>query len=472
MSLVAIFGTTGVGKSNLAIQLARALSPPARIINADAMQVYAGLDVLTNKVPEHDRHGVDHLLLGFKQPGEQYVVGQWVADAVRAIDETHRRGQIPILVGGTSYWMQHLMFPDRLAGMQPERAPTLSESIAAALASLPPPLLELYNSLPPQPPDAAIDPDAASTLHRLLLNLDPDMAARWHWRDTRKVLRSLRIVKDTGRRPSEILIEQSGTLLRPRYRTLCFWLYAEPPVLNPRLNVRVDEMMQNGLLDEVRSLHGRVSSGSADYTLGIYQSIGYKEFHGYLSAPSQTDEALNEAMENMKSSTRQYAKRQLSWIRNKLLPAIHATNARELTVPTYLLDATDIGEAWMSNVRDPALQITRDFLNASSLPDPRTLSSNARTMLDVAPKPIDPTLILQAQRKVVCAICTADAAQPFMIYESERAAHLRARSHRRLAKKLSPEQHREANRKRQVLKAAVESSSESDVDPHGLFETA
>jgi tRNA dimethylallyltransferase len=83
--LIAIFGTTGVGKSNLAIQLGLALKPGARIINADAMQAYAGLDVLTNKIPEPERHGVEHLLMGFKQPGEQYVVGQWVKDAISAV---------------------------------------------------------------------------------------------------------------------------------------------------------------------------------------------------------------------------------------------------------------------------------------------------------------------------------------------------------------------------------------------------
>ncbi|KAJ7093093.1 tRNA isopentenyltransferase [Mycena epipterygia] len=481
--LIAVFGTTGVGKSNLAIELALHLSQAApksrwkgaRIINADAMQVYAGLDVITNKVPEAERHGVEHLLMGFKQPGEQYVVGQWVNDAICAIDETHMREQIPIVVGGTSYWMQHLMFPDRLSGMQPEQSPVLSESIVHSLASLPPHLLDLFNCLPQQPPDAALDPDAAAALHLLLQNLDPAMAERWHWRDTRKVFRSLRIVKDTGRRPSEILSEQSETLLKPRYRTLCFWLYSEPSILNSRLDSRVDAMMQRGLLDEVRSLHSisqKPTSEGVDYTLGIYQSIvGYKEFHGYLSAPAQTEKAYQEAVENMKISTRQYSKRQISWIRNKLLPAIHATNAQETTVPTYLLDATDTGEAWTSNVRDPAVHITRDFLNSDAMRDPLTLSDLARTMLDVNAKPVDPTSILKAQRKVVCSICTVDATQPFMVDEDRLAAHVRARPHRRLARKMTPEQHREAQRLKQLERtpeATTESASE-DVDSTSLF---
>jgi tRNA dimethylallyltransferase len=92
--LVAIFGTTGVGKSKLAIELALALSVTkkhgwqgARIINADSMQVYAGMDIITNKVPQSERQGVEHLLMGFKQPGEQYIVGEWVNDALKAVSD-------------------------------------------------------------------------------------------------------------------------------------------------------------------------------------------------------------------------------------------------------------------------------------------------------------------------------------------------------------------------------------------------
>ncbi|KAJ7849083.1 tRNA isopentenyltransferase [Mycena olivaceomarginata] len=478
--LIAIFGTTGVGKSNLAIQLALHISNTckgARIINADAMQVYAGLDLITNKVPDAERHGVEHLLMGFKQPGEQYVVGQWVKDAIRAIDETHLREEIPIVVGGTSYWMQHLMFPDRLAGTQPETAPVLSESITSALTSLPPHLLELFNSLPQQPPDAAVDPAAASALHLLLLHLDPAIAARWHWRDTRKVFRSLCIVKDTGRRPSEILSEQAEAVLKPRYRTLCFWLYAEPSVLHRRLDSRVDAMLESGLLDEVRALHSlsqQPASTDTDYTLGIYQSIGYKEFHGYLTAPSQTETAFNDAVENMKLSTRQYAKRQISWIRNKLLPAINATNAEDTTVPTYLLDATDIDEKWISRVRDPALQLSRDFLNSADLPDPLTLSETARAMLEVNDKPVDPTAVLKAQRKVVCSVCTVDPTQPFMVDEGRLAAHLESRPHKRLVNKKTPEQYKEENRLRRLRqtgtpKVTAESEVETETSSGSLF---
>ncbi|KAJ7074395.1 tRNA isopentenyltransferase [Mycena amicta] len=451
--LVAVFGTTGVGKSNLAIQLALNLaqSSPnwkgARIINADAMQVYEGLDVLTNKVPLAEQHGVPHLLMGFKQPGEQYVVGQWVKDAINAIDESHRNKQVPIVVGGTSYWMQHLIFPDRLSGMQPEKSSRLSDSVIAAVAALPPELLNLFNNLPPQPPDAALDPEAAFSLHLLLQNLDPQMATRWHWKDTRKVFRSLSILKETGRRPSEIVSEQSKIVSKPRYDTLCFWLYAEPSVLHPRLDDRVDEMLDRGLLGEVRILQNISQANDSDYTLGIYQSIGYREFHGYLSAESQTDKLFREAVENMKISTWQYAKRQISWIRNKLLPAVHAAK-----VPTYLLEC----DSWVTHVRDPAILITQKFLDNTELPDPSTLSELATTILLGNDKPVDPSAVLNAQRKVICDTCTSDTTKPVMIDENRFSAHCQSRTHRRLARRMTPEQHRAAQQAKQTTRRTAE----------------
>ncbi|KAG6841212.1 hypothetical protein C0991_000874 [Blastosporella zonata] len=234
--LITVCGTTGVGKSNLAIELAVHLSRGtrkdgwrgARIINADSMQVYRGMDVITNKVPEAERQGVEHLLMGFKSPGEQYVVGQWVQDALKEIDDTHRRNEIPIVVGGTSYWMQHLMFPNRLSletnilaplASSSTSSPVMSQELAETVATLTPDLFVLFNNLPEHPPSAQADPDAAYKLHMVLSILDPPVANRWHWKDTRKVLRSLGVIKETGRRPSEIMQDQTKDLSasKPRF---------------------------------------------------------------------------------------------------------------------------------------------------------------------------------------------------------------------------------------------------------------
>lgn len=249
--VIAICGTTGVGKSKLGVELALRLAQHegsgrrwrgARIINADSMQVYAGMDIITNKVPLEERMGVEHLLMDFKRPGEQYVVGQWVQDAIQVvshndcpgglaeqvcaaqIQETHSRNEIPIVVGGTSYWIQHLLFPNRLSsndvinpqpGEQRSVHPS-SSALESRISDLSPRLLELFTDLPKHPPSAVSHPDDALSLHQLLQSLDEPVAARWHWRDTRKVLRSLQIIKEQGRIPSEIINEQANTPLLPR----------------------------------------------------------------------------------------------------------------------------------------------------------------------------------------------------------------------------------------------------------------
>ncbi|KAG1748958.1 IPP transferase-domain-containing protein [Suillus paluster] len=427
--LITICGTTGVGKSKLAIELALKLAQGtharwkgARIINADSMQVYTGMDVITNKVPVTERMGVEHLLMDFKRPGEQYVVGQWVQDAIKAIDETHGMDQIPIIVGGTSYWIQHLIFPNRL----PTPAHSLSDSVAQSVANLPSDLLELLNALPEHPPSAASHPEDAMLLHKLLTALDEPVAQRWHWKDTRKVIGSLRVIKDTGKTPSEIIAEQSQTSLIPRYRTLCFWLYAEPSVLNERLDARVDDMIkarnvlnyqlhtkmlvQQGLLDEIKELRSVASSHirrspdavvtelsdelagqQTDYTLGIYQSIGYKEFHDYLASPEPSRKLFASAVEQMKCGTRQYAKRQIRWLRNKLLPAVYSTNSSvehaAPLLPLYLLDATELGDQWTSHVLNQSECIMKAFLGNETMPDSLSLSERAREMLTIDVKP-------------------------------------------------------------------------------------
>ncbi|KAF8197431.1 tRNA isopentenyltransferase [Pholiota molesta] len=457
--IITICGTTGVGKSKLAIELASHVNRTcrsvgwrgAKIINADSMQIYQGLDVLTNKVPEVERQGIPHLLMGFKKPGEQYVVGEWVQDALKLIDDMHKNNELPIIIGGTSYWIQHLIFPNRLVSKEPSVSETpkvveWSESLQASIASLPPELLTLLENLPEEAPSAKADPDQAFQLHKLLSVLDPIISQRWHWKDTRKVLRSLEILKESGKTPSSIIAEQSTNSIvdsKPRFRTLCFWLYANPSVLNERLDIRVDEMISQGLLKEVEDLREIAKSrplaeseeaSATDYTLGIYQSIGFREFCSYLDSPSES--TFKDATERMKISTRQYAKRQISWIRNKLIPAVDAANIDENIVPLYLLDATTLGDDWVKNVQVPAFEIQDAFLARRDLPDPKLLSETASNLLFVDRKNVDPASILQARKRRICTACTVQDDRPVMIEEGpEWDVHVKTRSHQRMAAK-------------------------------------
>ena len=130
----------------------------------------------------------------------------------------HENNELPIIVGGTSYWIQHLIFPDRLVSkdiIARTPSPDLEEEkswppeLVKSLASLPVELLDIFMNLPVDPPSAKSHPDLAFKLHTLLSVLDSPISQRWHWKDTRKVLRSLEIIKETGKRPSHIIYEQS-----------------------------------------------------------------------------------------------------------------------------------------------------------------------------------------------------------------------------------------------------------------------
>ncbi len=128
------------------------------------------------------------------------------------------------MVGGTSYWIQHLIFPERMASFyKPSGEPTSksvpsppSEAYANALACLPSEMLSLFNNLPEAAPSADMDPHLTMSLHQLLTMLDPLVAQRWHWRDSRKVLTNLRIIQENRRLASEIIREQSQTTSKPR----------------------------------------------------------------------------------------------------------------------------------------------------------------------------------------------------------------------------------------------------------------
>ncbi|VDB88643.1 unnamed protein product [Peniophora sp. CBMAI 1063] len=457
--VIVICGTTGVGKSKLAVELAQrisqgALSPEwrsSKVLNADAMQVYRGLDVLTNKMPENERQGVEHLLMDFKNPGERYVVGDWVEDAMRTIDQMHERAEVPIVVGGTSYWLQHLIFSNRLPN-DPASSPPASttsrapdEELAASIAALPPEMRALLNNLPDPAPSAADQPDLALTLHEILAKLDPVISGTWHWRDTRKVLRSLSIIKATGQRPSSLYRSQAAEVALPRYDTLCFWLHADMTALEPRLRARVDDMLRDGLLDEVSALRKIAGTNSNDadlsqfdYTSGIYQSIGFKEFDQYLAEVNPSSAQYDLTVENMKVSTRQYAKRQVSWIRNKLIPAVYAARRAADNGPDfYALDATDLA-GWQRNVSDIAQNITAAFLSGQSIPDPLTTSLAAEKLLRESAKSADPMAMLEARRQIVCPTCTVDKNRPVMIIEGEPwEVHCRTKVHRKLSRKMS-----------------------------------
>ncbi|KAG8927866.1 hypothetical protein FRC02_007647 [Tulasnella sp. 418] len=305
----------------------------------------------------------------------------------------HSRREVPIVAGGTLYWVQHLLFPNRLLSLEsddsqragssaPSIAP-LSPELRISLSKLSKEEQTLFDNLPDRSrsePDH-LSEDAAWSLHSLLSKLDPVTGARWHWKDSRKIVRSLEIIKESGRKASDVFADQRKVECDSRYPSLIFWLHAEKDQLNPRLDARVEKMVERGLIAEItsfRSLADTLPKLSAepengldpdiDYTHGILQTIGFKEFDKYLSSSDKQSQLFDEAVEQMKLATRKYAKRQVRWIKQQLLPVIQNQTGVTKRSRLVALDASDLGR-WDQNVKEPAIRALADFLSGHALRD-------------------------------------------------------------------------------------------------------
>jgi tRNA dimethylallyltransferase len=356
-------------------------------------------------------------------------VGTFVRNALRVIDEIHARGRLPILVGGTHYYTQSLLFRDRLAQQGEERSnPEFVEDTSEKWP---------------------IQQEPTEILLVELRKVDPVMADRWHPNDRRKIQRSLEIYFQTGKKASDIYTEQrqrrssetwamhSMELDSMRFPTLIFWVHAEPDALRLRLDKRVDKMLDEGLLQEVETLNGlaneHASRGEpADQSRGIWVSIGHKEFRDYSAALANgiTDEQVLkplklEALEKTKIATRQYSKRQLKWIRIKL---VNALLEAKLSNQLYLLDGSDV-TAYNKSVVEPALDLTNLFLQAEDMPLPSSLSPLAAALL-VPKQDYDLSGRPEMWTKQHCTACGVTCVTPVQWQQ-----HTRSKNHKKLVSK-------------------------------------
>ncbi|KAG0204615.1 hypothetical protein BGX28_003521 [Mortierella sp. GBA30] len=392
--VIAVIGTTGVGKSDLSIQLAKELD--GEVINGDALQVYKGLDIITNKMPIEEREGVVHHLMDFLPMDREYSVLDFKADAMDLIKKIHDRNHMPVVVGGTHYYIQSLLWRDTLLDTK-KNVGTISEA-----------QMQEQND----ENEKFLRDSDTPTLYKKLQEVDPIMANKWHENDRRKITRSLQVFFETGECQSDLIKKQHALSENERLRmpSCIFWVYSAPDVLNARLDARVDKMIKGGLFDEIQGMRKSVGPNT-DYERGIWQAIGYKEFDPYFTAleeaimnsqPTDTQELETlkaECTETMKTRTRQYAKRQVLWIRNKLLPL-----CREKDVKIFLLDATSL-ETWKENVSNTAVKIAKDFFAGNPLPKAEELNQYAKEML-MAQRDIDTVTALESWEKKECTICT------------------------------------------------------------------
>ncbi|EGP90612.1 uncharacterized protein MYCGRDRAFT_35500 [Zymoseptoria tritici IPO323] len=426
--LIAIIGATGTGKSQLAVELAKRYN--GEIINGDAMQLYAGLPIITNKITVEEQEGIPHHLLGCIGLHEQtWVVGTFVRNALKVIEEIRGRGRLPILVGGTHYYTQSLLFKDRLA----EKEEVADERDFVEDTSDEYPILK----------------ESTEVLLEELTKVDPEMADRWHPNDRRKIQRSLEIYLQTGRKASEIYAEQrqgrkideagqsDAGAFAMRFDTLLFWIHAENDTLRARLDKRVDKMLDQGLLREVETLNAFANAQAAqgtpvDETRGIWVSIGHKEFKTYsaaLAAGMEDEKQLQklkaEGLERTKIATRQYSKRQVRWIKIKLIDALAEAGSSD---SLYLLDGTEV-DKFDENVSRPATDLTKRFLEAGSMPEPSSLSSAAAELLGVQ-RDKDWTDDGQKWTKQHCAACNVTCVLP-----EQWRQHIRSKAHKKLCAK-------------------------------------
>jgi tRNA dimethylallyltransferase len=392
------------------------------IINADAMQMYKGLPIITNQINTEEQRGIPHHLLAtidLDQP--TWVVGVFAREATRLIREIRSRGKLPIIVGGTHYYISSLLFDNGML----ESSDGQAESEYQAQTDI-----ELKHPVLAGPTDLML---------QRLREVDPVMASRWHPDDRRKIRRSLEIFLTTGRKASEVYAEQekareSSAAPDSPWEALMFWVYSNPDVLKERLDRRVDKMETAGLLDEARHLHRHLRDRTAagediDRTRGIWQSIGFKQFEPFLDAeatgasPQDLGKLKDQGMELTKTGTRQYARNQLKWLRNKTIPELNNNGAMRFM---YLLDSTEAAR-FSQTVLSPAADITRAFLDGADLPEPASISDVASRMLSAFG---DKNLASKPKYEArLCELCNMT-----ITTEEQWAKHARTQRHRRALK--------------------------------------
>ncbi|MGE7856182.1 tRNA (adenosine(37)-N6)-dimethylallyltransferase MiaA [Bacillus sp. NPDC094064] len=274
-----IIGPTAVGKTKLSIDLAKALN--GEVISGDSMQIYRTMDIGTAKVTKEEMDGIPHYMVDIKDPEDSFSVAEFQERVRKHIREITERGKLPIIVGGTGLYIQSVLFDYQFTDDAGD---------------------VIYRE---QMEKLALD-RGVEYVHKKLQEVDPESAERIHANNVRRVIRALEIFYTTGEKMSDQIEKQEKELL---YDVSLIGLTMDREMLYDRINLRVDLMMEQGLLEEVEGLYNR---GIRDCQ--SIQAIGYKEIYDYF----ENRVSLEEAVSQLKTNSRRYGKRQLTWFRNKM----------------------------------------------------------------------------------------------------------------------------------------------------------
>lgn len=266
--VIIIAGPTGVGKTKLSISIAKALH--TKIINGDAFQVYKHMDILTAKIKEEEKLGITHYMFDILEPTEEFSVAEYQKQVRTLVDTLNDEGIIPIIVGGSGLYLDSVIYNYQF----PETSSRERDSM--------------------------YDEYSNEELHEMLEKLNPAAALKIHMNNRKRVIRAIELSKTTG------TINSFNNKLV--YDALVFFLEDERESLYEIINKRVDEMVANGLLEEVKFLNDHFTLSKT-----AKGAIGLKELLPYLN----NETSLDEAIDNIKKNTRHFAKRQFTWYRNK-----------------------------------------------------------------------------------------------------------------------------------------------------------
>lgn len=273
--LIILTGPTAVGKTELSIGLAKAVN--GEIISADSMQVYRHMNIGTAKIRPEEMDGVPHHLIDIFEPGDAFNVAIFKELAKRAAEEIYGRGHIPVLVGGTGFYIQALLYD---IDFSEEADSSVREELEA-----------LYME------------KGAEYLHQILLKEDPVSAEQIHVNNVKRVIRALEYYRLHGQKISEHNAQERQK--KSPYDFLYFVLTNDRKLLYDRIERRIDLMLEQGLVEEV----ARLLEMGYDRKLVSMQGLGYKEIIPYLKGETTLDEAVY----ILKRDTRHFAKRQLTW---------------------------------------------------------------------------------------------------------------------------------------------------------------
>lgn len=278
--MIILTGPTAVGKTDLSIQLAKAMN--GEIISADSMQVYRHMDIGSAKVTPEEMDGVCHHLIDVLEPEEEFNVVVFQKLAKEALTGIYERGHIPIIVGGTGFYIQALLYDIDFTENDGDTA------IRRELEKL-------------------AQTQGAGCLHQMLQEIDPESAAAIHQNNVKRVIRAIEFYRQTGKKIS-LHNEQEREKQSP-YQFLYYVLDTDRKTLYERIDRRVDLMMEHGLVDEVKHL----ADMGCTRDMVSMQGLGYKEILDYLSG----EIPLEEAVYILKRDTRHFAKRQITWFKRE-----------------------------------------------------------------------------------------------------------------------------------------------------------